>query len=35
VQQLRETEISLFTLKDTPVFSCVRLTVEETLNRLG
>jgi chlorite dismutase len=35
VQQLRETEISMFTLKDTPVFSCVRLTVEETLNRLG
>jgi len=35
VQQLRETEISLYTLKDTPVFSCVRLTPAETLDRLG
>lgn len=35
VQQLRETEISMFTLRDIPVFSCVRLTPEEMLNRLG
>jgi len=35
VQQLRETEISMYTLKDIPVFSCVRLPVEEMLNRLG
>jgi chlorite dismutase len=35
VQQLRETEISMYTLKDTPVFSCVRLPVEEMLDRLG
>jgi len=35
VQQLRETEISLYTLKDTPIFSCVRLTPQEMLDRLG
>jgi chlorite dismutase len=35
VQQLRETEISMYTLQDTPIFSCVRLSPEEMLNRLG
>ena len=35
VQQLRETEISLYTLQDTPIFSCVRLPTMEMLNRLG
>ncbi|MGA2437057.1 MAG: chlorite dismutase family protein [Acidobacteriaceae bacterium] len=35
VQQLRETEISLYTLKDWPIFSCVRLTPAEMLDRLG
>ena len=35
VQQLRETEISLYTLKDTPIFTCVRLTPAEMLDRLG
>lgn len=35
VQQLRETEISLYTLKDFPIFSCVRLSPEEMLDRLG
>nr|WP_232298820.1 chlorite dismutase family protein [Granulicella tundricola] len=35
VQQLRETEISLYTLEDTPIFSCVRLQPMEMLNRLG
>jgi len=35
VQQLRETEISMFTLQDTPIFSCVRLPAMEMLNRLG
>jgi chlorite dismutase len=35
VQQLRETEISLYTLKDTPIFSCVRLKPAEMLDRLG
>ncbi len=35
VQQLRETEISLYTLEDTPIFSCVRLQPLEMLDRLG
>ena len=35
VQQLRETEISLYTLKDYPIFSCVRLRPREMLERLG
>ena len=35
VQQLRETEISLYTLKDFPIFSCVRLQPQEMLDRLG
>jgi chlorite dismutase len=35
VQQLRETEISMYTLKDTPIFSCVRVPAMEMLDRLG
>ena len=35
VQQLRETEISLYTLKDYPIFSCVRMQPLEMLDRLG
>ncbi len=35
VQQLRETEISLYTLKDFPIFSCVRLSPQDMLDRLG
>jgi chlorite dismutase len=35
VQQLRETEISMFTLQDTPIFSCVRVPAAEMLDRLG
>ena len=35
VQQLRETEISMYTLQDTPIFSCVRVPAMEMLNRLG
>lgn len=35
VQQLRETEISLYTLKDFPIFSCVRLQPQDMLDRLG
>jgi chlorite dismutase len=35
VQQLRETEISLYTLQDTPIFSCVRVPAKEMLDRLG
>lgn len=35
VQQLREIEISAYTLKDTPIFTCIRMTPEEMLDRLG
>ena len=35
VQQLRETEISMYTLKDWPIFSCVRVAAAEMLDRLG
>jgi chlorite dismutase len=35
VQQLRETEISPYTLKDTPIFTCIRMTPEDMLARLG
>jgi chlorite dismutase len=35
VQQLRETEISMYTLKDFPIFSCVRVPPAEMLDRLG
>lgn len=35
VQQLRETEISVYTLKDYPIFSCVRLRPREMLDQLG
>jgi chlorite dismutase len=35
VQQLRETEISMYTLKDFPIFSCVRVPAMEMLDRLG
>jgi chlorite dismutase len=35
VQQLRETEISAYTLRDTPIFTCVRMTAQEMLDRLG
>ncbi|HEX4022634.1 MAG TPA: chlorite dismutase family protein [Acidobacteriaceae bacterium] len=35
VQQLRETEISAYTLKDFPIFTCVRMTPQEMLDRLG
>jgi chlorite dismutase len=35
VQQLRETEISMYTLKDFPIFSCVRVKPADMLDRLG
>ena len=35
VQRLRETEISPYTLRDTPIFTCIRMTPEEMLSRLG
>jgi chlorite dismutase len=35
VQQLRETEASAYTLRDTPIFTCIRMSAEEMLDRLG
>jgi chlorite dismutase len=35
VQRLRETESSAYTLKDTPMFTCIRMTPAEMLDRLG
>jgi chlorite dismutase len=35
VEALRDTEISLYTLKDFPIFTCVRLKAMEMLDRLG
>jgi chlorite dismutase len=35
VQRLRETEISPYTLKDTPIFTCIRMQPEEMVERLG
>lgn len=35
VQQLREIEISKYTLRDTPIFTCIRMSPEEMLDRIG
>lgn len=35
VMRLRESENSAYTLRDTPVFTCVRCTADEMLARLG
>jgi chlorite dismutase len=35
VQELRETESSKYTLRDTPMFTCRRTTVEEILDSIG
>jgi chlorite dismutase len=35
VQQLREVEISAYTLKDAPIYTCIRMTPEAMLDRLG
>ncbi len=35
VQELRETESSKYTLRDTPMYTCRRSTVEEILDSLG
>jgi nitrite reductase/ring-hydroxylating ferredoxin subunit len=35
VQELRETEASLFTLRDTPLFSCIRAELDEAIDALG
>ncbi|MEA2488970.1 MAG: hypothetical protein QOH21_762 [Acidobacteriota bacterium] len=35
VQELRETESSKFTLRDTPMYTCKRATMEEILDSIG
>ncbi len=35
VQELRETEASLYTLRDTPLYSCIRMGLAESLDALG
>lgn len=35
VQDLRETEASLFTVRDTPLYTCVRVSLAESLDALG
>jgi chlorite dismutase len=35
VQELRETEVSRYTLQDTPLFSCINMRLVETLDALG
>ncbi|MEO8606438.1 MAG: chlorite dismutase family protein [Chloroflexota bacterium] len=35
VQELRETEASLYTLRDTPLYSCLRVGLDEALDALG
>ncbi len=35
VQHLRETESSLFTLRDTPTFTCVQASIQEALDAVG
>jgi chlorite dismutase/nitrite reductase/ring-hydroxylating ferredoxin subunit len=35
VQELRETEASLYTLRDTPLYSCLRAALDEALDTLG
>ena len=35
VMDLRETETSLYTLRDTPIFTCINRPIEETLASIG
>ncbi|MCS7032885.1 MAG: chlorite dismutase family protein [Phycisphaerae bacterium] len=35
VQELRETDASLYTLRDTPLYTCINLPLEEALDALG
>jgi chlorite dismutase len=35
VQELRETESSKYTLRDTPMYTCRRSTIEEILESIG
>jgi chlorite dismutase len=35
VMELREAESSLFTLRDTPIFTCIQMPLSECLEALG
>lgn len=35
VQDLRETTVSMYTLQDTPLYSCINMRLEEALDALG
>ena len=35
VQELREAETSMYTLRDTPLYSCIRMELDEALDALG
>lgn len=35
VQGLRETQSSLYTLKDTPIFTCVQMSIKDALDAIG
>ena len=35
VMDLRNVEGSLFTLKDTPIFTCIHRSIDDTLDSLG
>lgn len=35
VMELREIDGSLYTLRDTPIFTCIRRSIEDTLDSLG
>jgi chlorite dismutase len=35
VMELREAETSAYTLRDTPIFTCIRMSLRETLNSIG
>jgi chlorite dismutase/nitrite reductase/ring-hydroxylating ferredoxin subunit len=35
VQELRETQSSMYTLRDTPLYTCARATLEQALDALG
>jgi chlorite dismutase len=35
VQELRETESSIFTVRDVPIFTCISTTVEQIVKNMG
>jgi chlorite dismutase len=35
VMALRETESSKYTVRDTPIFTCVQMSIQEALDSVG